>query len=110
MTGLGAELDAETGLTGIRSRGHLKDHRPGAARQNSADGPPAPPPPPVLTSTPGGLRIENATLKYGLVWAYGVRDSEVSGPPWIHEIHYNITASTGAQMGAARYRREPAPH
>src|SRR5580658_6299555 len=64
-------------------------------RQGTEDGPP-PPPPPVLRPSPGGLTIENATLKYCLVWAYGVRNSQVSGPSWINEAHYDIYAKAGA--------------
>jgi len=60
------------------------------------DAPPPPPPPPVLRPSPAGLTIENASLKYCLVWAYGVRNSQVSGPSWIDDLRYDINAKTGA--------------
>jgi len=66
--------------------------------------PPAPPPPPGLRPTPTGLTIENATLKYCLTWAYGVRDWQVTGPAWVNGNRYDITAKTEKPVDVAQLK------
>jgi uncharacterized protein (TIGR03435 family) len=58
----------------------------------SPNAPPPPPPPPLVQPSPGGLTIENASLQYCLAWAYRVRPSQISGPGWMEDNHYDIHA------------------
>ena len=73
--------------------------------QGTAEGHPPPPPPPVLNTTPVSLTIENATSKYCLLWAYGMRNAQISGPEWINAEHYDICAKTGAPVAAGELKK-----
>jgi uncharacterized protein (TIGR03435 family) len=44
----------------------------------------------------GTLTITNATLKYCILRAYGVADSQVSGPDWLDTERYDIVAKAAA--------------
>src|SRR5579871_433676 len=92
--GVGSALHAQTNPPAFEVAA-IRKYAAEAPRMGTADGPPPPPPPPLLKPSQGGLTIENATLKYCLVWAYGVRNSQVSGPSWINECRYSIHAKTG---------------
>lgn len=45
-----------------------------------------------ITVDPAGLTLRNVTLSTALQWAYNVKYYQVSGPGWIDERRYEITA------------------
>jgi uncharacterized protein (TIGR03435 family) len=51
---------------------------------------------------PGRLTIHNASLKFCVEWAYGVKDYQVSGPGWLDSEHFDIAAK--AERGAPEDR------
>jgi bla regulator protein blaR1 len=44
---------------------------------------------------PGRLTIRNASLKFCIEWAYGVKDYQVSGPDWLDSDRFDIVAKAG---------------
>jgi uncharacterized protein (TIGR03435 family) len=51
---------------------------------------------------PGRLTIRNASLKFCIGWAYGVKDYQISGPGWLDSEHFDIVAK--AERGALEDR------
>jgi uncharacterized protein (TIGR03435 family) len=51
---------------------------------------------------PGRLTIRNASLKFCIEWAYGVKDYQISGPGWLDSEHFDIVAK--AERGALEDR------
>src|SRR5580692_9048511 len=43
-------------------------------------------------ASPGMLRMRDVTLSTCIKWAYGVQDSQISGPSWLQSEHYDIVA------------------
>jgi uncharacterized protein (TIGR03435 family) len=43
-------------------------------------------------TTPGNLRMRDVTVATCIKWAYGVQDSQISGPEWLQSQHYDIIA------------------
>ncbi len=53
--------------------------------------------------SPGLLQMHDVTVATCVKWAYGVQDSQISGPAWLQDDHFDITAkadgpATEAQM------------
>src|SRR3954462_8213748 len=55
-------------------------------------GPPPPPPTVAIRPSSGGLVVDNANLQTCLAWAFGVHPSQVTGPNWIRDNRYAISA------------------
>jgi uncharacterized protein (TIGR03435 family) len=45
-----------------------------------------------VTANPGTLTMYNVSLKSALQWAYGMKEYQVSGPAWIGDERYDISA------------------
>src|SRR4029077_2928563 len=43
-------------------------------------------------SSPGSLTMRNVTRRSAMMWAYKVQDYQVTGPDWIGEERYDISA------------------
>src|SRR5450432_3551171 len=43
-------------------------------------------------TSPGTLRMKDVTVATCIKWAYGVQDSQISGPPRLQSEHYDIVA------------------
>src|SRR5689334_7900354 len=67
-------------------------------------GPPPPPPTAAIRPSPGGLVVNNANLQTCLAWAFGVHPSQVTGPNWIRDNRYAISARTGSPAEADQFR------
>lgn len=46
--------------------------------------------------TPGNLRMRDVTVATCIKWAYGVVDSQISGPAWLETDHFDIVAKAGS--------------
>lgn len=57
-----------------------------------------------ITADPGSLIMRNVTLGSAIQWAYGVNDYQVSGPAWIKDYRYDISAKA-AQPAAEKQLR-----
>jgi uncharacterized protein (TIGR03435 family) len=49
-----------------------------------------------VESSPGSLIMANVTLTTAMKWAYRVQDYQISGPGWIGEDRYDISAKAGS--------------
>jgi uncharacterized protein (TIGR03435 family) len=58
-----------------------------------------------ITADPGGVILRNVTLGSAIQWAYGVNDYQVSGPAWLKDSRYDISAKT-AQPASYKQQRE----
>ena len=47
-------------------------------------------------TTPGTLRMQDVSVQTCIKWAYGVQDSQISGPSWIQSEKFDITAKADA--------------
>jgi uncharacterized protein (TIGR03435 family) len=47
-----------------------------------------------ITATPGSLIMQNVTLQTAIKWAYNLRDFQISGPSWLAQEHYDISAKS----------------
>jgi uncharacterized protein (TIGR03435 family) len=55
-----------------------------------------------IDTAPGVLTVRNASLSSCIKWAYLVRDYRISGPAWLNEERYDVTATaTGITAKAA---------
>jgi uncharacterized protein (TIGR03435 family) len=43
-------------------------------------------------TSPGTLRMRDVTVNTCIKWAYGVQDSQISGPAWLHSERFDIVA------------------
>ena len=66
---------------------------------------PPPPPPPALRTSPDGVTLLYASLKYCLTWAYGVRPWQISGPDWIDAVRYDIVAKASGPAPVDELKR-----
>jgi uncharacterized protein (TIGR03435 family) len=57
-----------------------------------------------VTANPGSLSMRNVSLRSALQWAYRVREYQVSGPAWIGDERYDISAKAADPAGEARLR------
>jgi len=60
---------------------------------------------PVVTSSPGGVTMLNATLKALIQWAYHVQTIQVIGPGWLDSNHYDIVSKTAAPASNEELRQ-----
>src|SRR5271163_197202 len=51
-------------------------------------------------TTPGNLRMQDVTVSTCIKWAYGVQDSQISGPEWLQSQHYDIVAKADGPVAA----------
>lgn len=58
-----------------------------------------------ISTEPGSLTMRNVSLKSAVLWAYGVRDNQVSGPGWIGDERYDILAKTATAADDAQLKR-----
>lgn len=59
-----------------------------------------------MVSSPGTLTFRNVTLRSCVVWAYDVRDFQISGGPgWLSSTRYDINAKAGAPVGDPGLRK-----
>jgi uncharacterized protein (TIGR03435 family) len=58
----------------------------------------------IITANPGALTMQNVSLKSALQWAYGMKEYQVSGPAWIGDERYNISAKAAEPVGEAQVR------
>ena len=49
-------------------------------------------------TSPGNLRMQDVTVSTCIKWAYGVQDSQISGPEWLQSQHYDIVAKADAPV------------
>lgn len=47
-----------------------------------------------IEPSPGSLTMRNVTLKSCLIWAYRIKDYQISGPSWLTDERYDITAKS----------------
>ena len=57
-----------------------------------------------IVATPGSLAMYNVTLHSAVQWAYSVKEYQVTGPAWIGDERYDISAKAGDAAGEARMR------
>lgn len=48
---------------------------------------------------PGSLRMQDVTVDTCIKWAYGVQDSQVTGPDFVRSEHFDITAKAEGPVG-----------
>jgi uncharacterized protein (TIGR03435 family) len=50
-------------------------------------------------TSPGNLRMKDVTLRTCIKWAYGVQESQISGPDWMESEHFDILAKADQPVG-----------
>jgi uncharacterized protein (TIGR03435 family) len=50
-------------------------------------------------TSPGTLRMRDVTVATCIKWAYGVQDSQILGPSWLQDDHFDITAKAEGPAG-----------
>ena len=55
-------------------------------------------------ANPGSLTMRNVSLKFAIQWAYRMKEYQVSGPAWIADERYNITAKAAGPAGEPQLR------
>src|SRR4051812_32004643 len=64
-----------------------------ASVRRAHDGPPPGDIPKNLDTSPGHFAMRNVPLRHAIIWAYDLKDFQVSGPEWIKgDERYDITA------------------
>jgi uncharacterized protein (TIGR03435 family) len=58
-----------------------------------------------IDTVPGVLTVRNASLNSCIKWAYLVRDYQISGPAWLNEERYDITAKAAGPARLDELRR-----
>jgi uncharacterized protein (TIGR03435 family) len=70
------------------------------------DGPPPGDIPRNLDASPGHLAMRNVPLRHALIWAYDLKDYQVSGPEWIKgDERYDIIAKAAKPVAESEIRR-----
>jgi uncharacterized protein (TIGR03435 family) len=54
--------------------------------------------------SPGMLRMHDITVATCIKWAYGVQDSQILGPGWIQDDHWDITAKADGPANEAQMK------
>ena len=57
-----------------------------------------------FTVSPNALTARNATLSGCIQWAYGVRDYQVTGPGWMNDDRFDITAKAAGEVSEEQLR------
>lgn len=57
-----------------------------------------------ITLSPVGVSMRNITLRSCLIWAYDMRDSQISGPAWLASEHFDIVANASGPVSPDRLR------
>ncbi len=55
-------------------------------------------------TSPGTLRMRDVTVNTCIKWAYGVQDSQIAGPDWMKQDHFDITAKADGPVGDAEMK------
>ena len=70
------------------------------------DGPPPGDIPKNLDTSPGHLTMRNVPLRHALIWAYDLKDYQVSGPEWIKgDERYDIIAKAAGAVSERQVRQ-----
>jgi len=56
------------------------------------------------SANPGTLIMHNVTLRSALQWAYGVQEYQITGPAWIDDERYDISAKAAEPVGVEQLR------
>jgi uncharacterized protein (TIGR03435 family) len=56
------------------------------------------------TVTPGTLRMQDVTVATCIKWAYGVQDSQIVGPGWLQQDHFDIEAKADDAANEAQMK------
>jgi uncharacterized protein (TIGR03435 family) len=76
-----------------------------ASVRRVVDGPPPGDIPRSLDTSPGHLTMRNVPLRHALLWAYDLKDYQVSGPDWIKgEERYDILAKAASPVPESQVR------
>ncbi len=75
----------------------VKTHRPDIAGENRGRE--------SIDTVPGVLTVRNASLSSCIKWAYLVRDYQISGPAWLNDERYDITAKAAGRARLDELRR-----
>jgi uncharacterized protein (TIGR03435 family) len=59
---------------------------------------------PQIMPSPSGLTIRNSSLRDCIQWAWSVREYQVSGPDWVTQEKYDISAKTGGPTAVDQLR------
>ncbi len=57
-----------------------------------------------INTTQGSVALRNVTLKSCVKWAYGLQDSQISGPDWITVERYDIMSKSGGPASEEQLR------
>lgn len=57
-----------------------------------------------VTANPGALTMHNVSLRSALQWAYRMKEYQVSGPAWIGDERYEISAKAADLVGEQQLR------
>src|SRR3954454_6383040 len=69
------------------------------------DGPPPGDTPKNLDTAPGHLTMRNVPLRHALIWAYDLKDYQVTGPEWIKgDERYDIVAKAAKPVPESQVR------
>jgi len=69
------------------------------------EGPPPGDIPRNLDTSPGHLTMRNAPLRHAIIWAYDLKDYQVSGPDWIKgDERYDIVAKAAGPVPESQVR------
>jgi uncharacterized protein (TIGR03435 family) len=57
-----------------------------------------------IEAKPGNVTIRNSRLAESIAWAYSITDFQVSGPPWLNELRFDIMAKSESPATEADLR------
>src|SRR6266496_502717 len=57
-----------------------------------------------VTANPGTLTMHNVSLRSALQWAYRMKEYQVSGPAWIGDERFDISAKSADGAGEQQLR------
>jgi len=55
-------------------------------------------------TTPGNLTMRDVTAATCIKWAYGVQDSQISGPEWLQQEHFDVIAKADGPVADDRLK------
>src|SRR5215475_9514928 len=59
----------------------------------------------AIDHVPGSLTMRNVRLTAAIAWAYDAQDYQVSGPGWLTDTRFDITAKAGSPAPPAELRK-----